>query len=73
MLTLGIAFCMTGFGWIRLFLPGTPRNMEPNKCEMVKWIDVEKDLPTDTLPHVRSALRSFKLGVPFAIDPDPPR
>mmetsp|Transcript_21397 Transcript_21397/g.63734 ORF Transcript_21397/g.63734 Transcript_21397/m.63734 type:complete len:182 (+) Transcript_21397:249-794(+) len=47
---------------------GTPAIMEPSKCDQIRFVDVDGDLPRPTLPHVRRALRSWKAGIPFAID-----
>jgi hypothetical protein len=36
---------------------GEPANTEPEKCDDVRWVDVN-DLPDNTIPYIRQALRN---------------
>jgi 8-oxo-dGTP pyrophosphatase MutT (NUDIX family) len=36
---------------------GEPANTEPEKCDDVRWVDVN-DLPANTIPYIRQALRN---------------
>jgi ADP-ribose pyrophosphatase YjhB (NUDIX family) len=40
---------------------GTPKNMEPEKCDDVRWFDMNK-LPEDITPEVKQVLERFKIG-----------
>jgi len=43
---------------------GEPFNAEPDKCDELRWCDRE-ELPEDTIPYVRKAIRNYLEGVPF--------
>jgi 8-oxo-dGTP pyrophosphatase MutT (NUDIX family) len=43
---------------------GEPVNAEPDKCDEVRWVDVE-DLPENTVPYIRQALRNHRAGIRF--------
>lgn len=34
---------------------GEPKNTEPNKCDDLRWFDVD-NLPTNTIPYIRHAI-----------------
>ncbi len=36
---------------------GEPFNAEPDKCDEIRWVDVN-DLPANTIPYIRQALRN---------------
>lgn len=43
---------------------GEPFNAEPNKCDELRWCDVDA-LPENTIPYVRQAIQNFRDGVAF--------
>jgi 8-oxo-dGTP diphosphatase len=43
---------------------GEPVNAEPDKCDEIRWADMD-DLPENTIPYIRQAIRNFQAGVPF--------
>jgi 8-oxo-dGTP diphosphatase len=43
---------------------GEPSNAEPEKCDELRWADVE-DLPKNTIPYVRRAIENFRAGIQF--------
>ena len=43
---------------------GEPRNMEPKKCNAINWFDV-KNLPPNTVDHVKDALTKIKNGAGY--------
>ena len=43
---------------------GEPVNAEPEKCDDLRWVDVEA-LPENTIPYVRQAVKNFQAGVVF--------
>lgn len=50
----------TSSEWIDFYLrvqtwSGTITNMEPHKCEALKWFSL-KELPEETIPYIRTAL-----------------
>jgi 8-oxo-dGTP diphosphatase len=44
--------------------PGEPFNSEPDKCDDLRWVAID-DLPQNTVPYVRRALRNYLSGVVF--------
>lgn len=53
--------------WIDFFLKvnrweGEPVNKEPDKCSEIGWFPLDQ-LPVDTIPHVRKAIRNVIAGV----------
>ena len=42
-----------------------PKNMEPEKCNELKWFPV-KELPSNMVPSVRSAINNYLSGVTFS-------
>ena len=43
---------------------GEPVNAEPEKCDELRWVQVN-DLPETTIPYVRRAIQNFQAGIPF--------
>jgi 8-oxo-dGTP diphosphatase len=43
---------------------GEPVNAEPEKCDDLRWVDLH-DLPENTIPYVRRAIRNFLEGLRF--------
>jgi hypothetical protein len=43
---------------------GEPRNLEPGKCDELRWCPVEA-LPENLIPYVRRALENAQRGVWF--------
>ena len=43
---------------------GQPFNAEPEKCDELRWCDMN-DLPENTIPYVRNAIRNYTDGIPF--------
>jgi 8-oxo-dGTP diphosphatase len=43
---------------------GEPVNAEPDKCDEIRWADMD-DLPENTIPYIRQAIRNFQAGVTF--------
>lgn len=43
---------------------GEPVNAEPDKCDEIRWVGLE-DLPENTVPYVRQALRNHRNGIKF--------
>jgi len=44
---------------------GEAFNAEPEKCDDLRWFDLN-DLPQNTVPYVRQAMRNHFDGIPFA-------
>ena len=44
---------------------GEPFNAEPEKCDDLRWFDLNQ-LPVNTVPYVRQALRNHLAGIPYA-------
>lgn len=43
---------------------GEPVNAEPEKCDELRWVDVN-ELPENTIPYIRRAIENFQTGVLF--------
>lgn len=43
---------------------GEPVNAEPDKCDELRWVDVNT-LPNNTIPYVRRALQNHQTGIKF--------
>jgi len=43
---------------------GEPANVEPEKCDELRWVDMN-DLPVNTISYVRRAIGNFRAKVPF--------
>ncbi len=43
---------------------GTIENMEPNKCDDLQWFPMD-DLPQNTIPYIREAIRCYREGIPY--------
>ena len=43
---------------------GEPVNMESQKCDEIRWTDIN-DLPDNTIPYIRRAIKNFQSGVMF--------
>jgi len=41
---------------------GKPRNMEPGKCDDLRWFDLDK-LPENTIPYIKQAINCFLKGI----------
>jgi len=41
---------------------GEPRNMEPAKCDDLRWFDLDK-LPENTIPYIKQAINCFLKGI----------
>ena len=43
---------------------GEPFNAEPEKCDDIRWVDVDT-LPENIIPYVRRGIENFRAGVVF--------
>jgi 8-oxo-dGTP diphosphatase len=43
---------------------GEPFNAEPEKCDEIKWADLD-NLPENTIPYIRRAIMNYQAGIPF--------
>ncbi len=43
---------------------GEPSNAEPDKCDEIRWADVD-DLPDNTIPYIRRALNNHQQAISF--------
>lgn len=43
---------------------GEPYNAEPEKCDDIRWVQVD-DLPSNTIPYIRQALKNYREGIKF--------
>lgn len=44
---------------------GTPKIMEPGKCDAMEWFDLDS-LPDSTIPYVRQAIESIKKDIHYS-------
>ncbi len=44
--------------------PTEPFNNEPEKCDDVRWFDLDA-LPDNTVPYVRQAIGNYRKNIPF--------
>lgn len=47
------------FFFLAIKWTGEPKNMEPNKCDELKWFNIN-DLPSNTIPCIRQVIENFK-------------
>ena len=52
-----IDFFITAKKW-----DGTPQNMEPHKCDDIRWFDID-DLPKNIIPYVKQAITCFRNNI----------
>lgn len=43
---------------------GEPVNAEPDRCDDIRWVDLD-ELPENTVPYIRQALRNHRQGIKF--------
>jgi 8-oxo-dGTP diphosphatase len=43
---------------------GEPLNAEPQKCDEIRWVELNR-LPENTIPYIRRAIENFRAGVAF--------
>lgn len=43
---------------------GNITNMEPNKCDLLKWFKIN-ELPDNTIPYIRRAITNYRNNVVF--------
>ena len=43
---------------------GEIKNMEPDKCDLLEWFDID-DLPENIIPYIKRAINNFKNSVHF--------
>lgn len=43
---------------------GEIKNMEPHKCDELKWFELDK-LPDNMVPYVKKAIENFEHNIPF--------
>ena len=55
-----ISFFLKASAW-----SGQVTNMEPGKCDDLRWFDIE-GLPSNTIPYVRHAIENYRKGVWFS-------
>lgn len=46
-------------------LRNEPVNTEPHNCDDLSWFQLD-DLPPNTIPYIREAVRCFQEGIPFS-------
>jgi 8-oxo-dGTP diphosphatase len=44
---------------------GEPRNLEPHKCDDLRWFPLD-GLPQNTIPYVRQAIGCFRKGILYS-------
>jgi 8-oxo-dGTP diphosphatase len=43
---------------------GEPINAEPQKCDEIRWVELNR-LPDNIIPYIRRAIENFRAGVQF--------
>lgn len=66
---VGVMHLMESDEYVSFFLhasrySGDVVNMEPHKCDDLSWFNLD-DLPDNTIPYVRRAIRNYRDGVWF--------
>lgn len=54
-----VDFFVSAYEW-----EGELRNIEPNKCDELRWVDRDQ-LPSNTIPYVRAALSAVQTEKPI--------
>jgi 8-oxo-dGTP pyrophosphatase MutT (NUDIX family) len=54
-----------GFFFVAEHWDGDPINMEPEKCEELRWFPVDR-LPENAIPYIRQAIMCWRAGVPYS-------
>ena len=44
---------------------GNPQNVEPHKCDDLRWFDLDK-LPENTIPYIKQAINCFLKGILYS-------
>ena len=44
---------------------GEPKNMEPDKCDDLRWFDVD-NLPDNTIAYIKQAIKCFRDKISYS-------